>query len=494
MAGERMSLVPQDTVIPVDGLTFLVPSRTFRIEGTLLKGGYVSLATEFALRLLRDAGELPPAEVGAFFGFSERETRALIQELLLDGYILVWSDRVRLSQRGEDAFNPITGDLLMLNIEPFGDTLSLDLVSFAPIDATGGARMPWLSEVEIPDKPKAAAATEAGRHGFRSNFGEWRERRFKGGAASTVRLQSIDEITPLGRGLTPVTVPVSYAPTISDLIEPDFSGLRDRGRRGSREKLVDALSNVVRGIIAPGDHLAAADATAEWDRGILKSPASSTAAGVLRWLQVTHRGVPELPEWLSPSIRLAGSMTFPATASRLFEFIETAVQSDDDAPPVFWLPAEHAAWGRSATLTDVVREMNSEITPEGGIVLLPRADIDDRSRRELVRQYGGGKDGRSQALFGACVAVPPDALPLSLELVVQPTRWAVVLIHVPAPKTGFPVPIGYASTNSDVVDAISTRFAEAIAKAGEASVFWARAGMAPITALEEIRRHLLSTV
>ncbi|TIQ02597.1 MAG: hypothetical protein E5X61_35210 [Mesorhizobium sp.] len=76
----------------------------------------------------------------------------------------------------------------------------------------------------------------------------------------------------------------------------------------------------------------------------------------------------------------------------------------------------------------------------------------------------------------------------------QPTRWAVVLIHVPAPKTGFPVPIGYASTNSDVVDAISTRFAEAIAKAGEASVFWARAGMAPITALEEIRRHLLSTV
>ncbi|OWK26143.1 hypothetical protein AJ87_48795 [Rhizobium yanglingense] len=48
----------EDQVISIDTLTFLVPARNFRVEGTLLKGGYVSLATEFALRLLRDAGEL----------------------------------------------------------------------------------------------------------------------------------------------------------------------------------------------------------------------------------------------------------------------------------------------------------------------------------------------------------------------------------------------------------------------------------------------------
>jgi hypothetical protein len=80
----RPSPEAQETNILVDGITFLVPSRNFRIEGTLLKAGYVNLATEFALRLVRDAGQLPPAEIGAFFGFSERETRAVIQELLLD--------------------------------------------------------------------------------------------------------------------------------------------------------------------------------------------------------------------------------------------------------------------------------------------------------------------------------------------------------------------------------------------------------------------------
>ncbi|MDR9812120.1 hypothetical protein [Rhizobium hidalgonense] len=489
MTGGSTRHEAQDTVIPVDGLTFLIPARTFRIEGTLLKGGYVSLATEFALRLLRDAGELPPGEVGAFYGFSERETGVLVQELLLDGYIELSSDRIRLSKRGEDAFNPVTGELQMLSIESFGDTVSLDLVAFAPVDTMGGARMPWLSEIEIPDKAKAAAATEAGRDGFRSNFGEWRERRFKGLAAATVRLQTVDEITPLGRPLTPLTVPVNYTPMISDLVEPDFGNLRDKGRRGSREKLVDALSNLVRGITSPGDHLVAADTTAEWDRGILTQPAS-TVAGVLSWLQVTHRGALDLPEWLAPSIRLAGSMTLPASASRVFEFIDSAVQLDDDAPPVFWLPAEHAAWGRNASLSDVARELDKD---SGGIVLLPRTDTDDSARKELVRQYGAGKDGRSQPLFTACVALPPNTLPLSLELIVQPTRWALALIHVPAPKTGFPIPIGYASTNQTVVNGICTRLADSIARADEESVFWAPADSVPTTILGELHRQLLST-
>jgi hypothetical protein len=108
MAQEHHAPVPPEGGIPVDELTFMVPVRSFRLEGTLLKGGYVSLATEFALRLLRDAGELPPGEIGAFFGFSERETQALVQELLLDGYIEPSFDRVCLSNRGEEAFDPIT--------------------------------------------------------------------------------------------------------------------------------------------------------------------------------------------------------------------------------------------------------------------------------------------------------------------------------------------------------------------------------------------------
>ncbi|OWK26144.1 hypothetical protein AJ87_48800 [Rhizobium yanglingense] len=184
---------------------------------------------------------------------------------MIDGYVDISSDRVRLSTRGENAFNPASGELEALDIEAFADTVPLDLISFSPVDTAGGARMPWLSELEIKDKTAAAAATSAGEHGFRTNFGEWRDRKFKGGSASMVRLQTMD-VTPLARFTTPISVPVNYAPSISDAIEPDFSKLRDKGRRGSREKLIDALSQALRGIAAPTDQYAAAEITA---RGIM---------------------------------------------------------------------------------------------------------------------------------------------------------------------------------------------------------------------------------
>jgi hypothetical protein len=181
----------------------------------------------------------------------------------------------------------------------------------------------------------------------------------------------------------------------------------------------------------------------------------------------------------------------PATAKKLFEFIELSVQSDDDAPPVFWLPAEHAAWGRNAMLTDVIREVNSEIAPKRGIVLLSRTDTDERSRRDVARLYGPGKDGRSPPLFSACLAISPSALPLSLELIVQPNRWAAVFIHVPAPSSGFPLPVGYVSVNPKLVGAIGARVGELISKASETSVFWMPADKSPADILGECERVLL---
>jgi len=240
--------------------------------------------------------------------------------------------------------------------------------------------------------------------------------------------------------------------------------------------LVNALNTAVRAIIAPGDHAAAAEMTAEWDRGVLKPPTVSGNAGVLTWLQVTHRGVQPLPDELSPSIRLAGSMRLPTSATRLFEFLESAMPSGDGVPPVFWLPAEHAGWGRSATMIDVIRQMKGEVAPERGVVLLARGGADDRARRELIRQYGPGRDGRAPPLFDACVLLP-TALPLSLELIVQPGRWAVALIHVPAPKTGFPVPLGYASANLAVSAAVamSTATVSMVAVVTVRSPLWAAA-------------------
>ncbi|TXM95225.1 hypothetical protein [Methylobacterium sp. WL116] len=487
----RLALVPEDAVIAVDRLTFLVPARRFQVEGTLLRSGYVSLATEFALRLLRDAEVLSPGELGAFLGFSDGETRTLVQELLLDGYLDVDGDRIRLAQKGERAFDPASGELKLLEIEPFSDTVTLDLLSFAPVEVPGTVRLPWLVELELPDKDRAAAASREGTRGFRANFGEWRDGKYRGERASGMRLHTLSgDVVPLARSSVPITIPMTYAPSQSDGIDADFSALRDRGRRDARKELVEALSDAIKRIVAPGDHAEGAATTARWDGGVLVGSAGSPTVSPLLWLQIASRTPPAaLPDMLAPSVRLAGSAISPGVLSVLSHFLDGVAGPGSEDVPVLWVPAAHPAWGASGDLLDVTRRIKSGLSPKAGIVLLPRSDNDDRSKRNLVRAYGGGRDGKQTPLFDACVVIPPHSLPLSLEVILQPGFWAVVLLHVPS-KDGFPVPMGYATRNVGIVDAVASLLGEVVTKLHEPSVAWSARDTRADAVLDGLERHL----
>ena len=469
----RLSLVPEDVVIPVDRLTFLVPARRFKVRGTLLKKGYVSLATEYALRLLRDAGELTHGEIGAFLGFSDGETRTLVQGLLIEGYLDPVEDRLRLADKGERAFDPVSGELTLLDVEPFDEIVTLDLVSFAPVDETGNVRLPWIADLEIPDKERAAAASREGTKGFQSNFGEWRDRRGKAGGNSPTRLHAMaGEAVPLARTTVPISVPVVYAPSQDDGVQPDFGFLRERGRRDARTDLIEALNAAFRRMVAPGDHAEGASLAATWDGGVLVGSRGSSSVNPLSWLQFAALPQPTpLPDTVALSVRLGGAATSPGFLSRLSGFLDGIPGADVEGVPVVWVPAAHAAWGESADIVEVSRTLKAALAPAAGIVLMPRADDDERSRRELRRTYGEGRDGRHPPLFDTCVTIPVGALPRSLELIVQPGAWAVVLLHVPS-RDGFPVPVGYATRNADVVASICRTMAGIAGKLSEASFVW----------------------
>lgn len=487
---ERLSLVPDEIVIPVDRLTFLVPSRAFHIDGMVLRGGYVSVATEFALRLLRDAGELSPGELGTFLGFSELETRTLVQELIVDGYLEVDGDRVVLAQRGLQAFDHVTGELNLLNVEPFADNITLDLVSFAPIETSGRAWLPWLSEVDIQDRQRAAAAREEAAKGFRANFGEWRDRRFFGEGGSAVRLHTVTDVVPLARSTTPVTIPVTYSPSRGESVDPDFSALRDRGRRDARKELIECINDAIRRIVAPGDHVDGARFSSRWDGGALCGGSSASAANPLNWMQFAARVPPApLPELLTPSLRLSGSAMSPSFLNSVSQFLgETGTEASD--VPVIWVPAEHSAWGASSYLLDVTRQIKSGFAHESGLVLMPRSRRDEKSKGALIRSYGEGKNGRQQPLFDTCIALPPDSIPQSLELIVQPGAWAIVLVHIPGPNGGFPIPVGYATRNPNVVRSISDEIKEVVTELPEEAVVWMTRQEDAAVALDDLLRKM----
>lgn len=493
MARSLLTLVPEDVIIPVDRLTFLVPARRFQVEGTLLKNGYVSLATEYAMRLLRDAGELTHGELGAFLGFSDGETRTLVQELMLDGYLDAFDDRIRLAGKGESAFDPVTGELSLLDIETFSERVTLDLVSFAPVDEAGSVRLPWIADLEIPNREKAAAASKEGTQGFRSNFGEWRDRRFKSNGNSPIRLHTISgEAVPLGRSTVPLSVPIMYTPSQGDGIDPDFTFLRERGRRDARRDLIEALNGAVKRMVAPGDHANGASLAASWDGGVLVGPGRSPTVNPLSWLQFAARPEPTpLPVEIAPSVRLGGSVTSPGFLSRLSAFLDGVPGPETEGVPVIWLPATHAAWGLSADLVEVSRTIKESLSPKAGIVLMPRSDDDEKSKRDLQRAYGGGRDGRYAPLFDTCVVVPAHLFPLSLEVIVQPGSWAVVLLHIPS-RDGFPIPVGYATRNVEVVGSICLAISGVVVSLRDAAVAWASHHGDAASVLADLE-HMLET-
>lgn len=487
----RLSLVPDDVIIPVDRLTFMVPARRFHVEGTLFKSSHVSLATEYAMRLLRDAGELTPGELGAFLGFSDLETRTLVQELLLEGYLDAIDDRIRLGPRGERAFDPSTGEITLLDVIPLDEKVTLDLISFAPVDGPDHVRLPWITDVVIPNKEKASAASKEGTDGFRANFGEWRDRRFRKEGNSQVRLHTLSgDVVPLGRSAVPMTVPIVYAPSQGEGIDPDFAFLRDRGRRDARKDLIEALNGAVKRIVSPGDHVEGAAYTKDWDGGVFVGPFKSPTINPLAWMQMASQTPPtSLPVDLSPSVRLGGSVTSTGFLQRLLGFLDGVSGPENEDVPIVWVPASHAAWGASADLVEVTRQIKLNLAPKAGIVLMPRSDADDRSKRALQRAYGGGRDGRPPPLFDTCVVMPVHHIPLSLEMIVQPGLWALVLLHIPS-RDGFPIPIGYATRNKVAVDAIGRALSEDVANLTDAAVVWCAPHARPEAILRDLNQAL----
>ena len=190
------------------------------------------------------------------------------------------------------------------------------------------------------------------------------------------------------------------------------------------------------------------------------------------WIQVT-RGAPAA-SWpdLSPAVRLNGSMFCSGNVEALLSLLRADDDDTREGVPIVWLSAAHRAWGASEALLRVVRELKSALAPRSGIVLLARSGSDDRSRNDLKRSYGSNRDDKDPVVFDACVAVPLGALPLSLEVVVQPGSWAIVLIHCPMSEAGYPVPIGYVTRNGGAVRQVGSMLAEMLERLPSEAAIW----------------------
>lgn len=460
----------------IDSLSFAVRAQKFRVAATVMKRSPVPLATEYAVRLVHLVPDVTAEEIAAFFGFGAAETRVLIQDMLESQLIAERDGRFTLSSRGREAASDQLDDIELFVTEEVTAHQAFDLIAFAPVDdaeLTGGeARL--VPEVAIPDRERAARAIAAAGDAFDHHFQEWHQRHGPRRRPDDVRLHAVDDVQLLRTFAAPFHLPVRYR--LDDAVagvgaaEPDFSGLRNRGRPGSRNALIAAFSARVQGLKAPGDHEDAFAFAANIDGGVLAGVDLRSAAGQAAWaLRCASEQGQLLNGSHGPGRRLLGSSSSEPVRTALLSWTSTVEAERLYVPtPVIWLPPRALHWGRSIAFATLLRDL-AAANPDG-TALLARTDGTPRASRDWARIFG--PRDRQVSLFDRCLAVRTH-LPDALELAVKPGAWALVLVHTPEAVSGYPLAVGYLTAAPHLVSSWRHALAEVAASAaGSRAMLW----------------------
>jgi hypothetical protein len=97
------------------------------------------------------------------------------------------------------------------------------------------------------------------------------------------RLHALEDLQVVRNFAVPVQVPVRYRITDVPGVEADFSDLTSKGRPGSRNPLIEALSAKIQGVRAAVDHADAYDLLAELDGGIFRRDGVGSSSDQATW-------------------------------------------------------------------------------------------------------------------------------------------------------------------------------------------------------------------
>ncbi|QLK60346.1 hypothetical protein GE278_05980 [Enterobacteriaceae bacterium Kacie_13] len=121
-------------ILAIDEITFAIPAQSFAIECSISAEEALPVVTEFALRIAYVCGILSPAQVQEFFGFTKKETDAVIQTLLGER-LIKWNEdeQLELTSYALTRFQDSSDHLpRFFKIQEWSSEVVFDLISFSP--------------------------------------------------------------------------------------------------------------------------------------------------------------------------------------------------------------------------------------------------------------------------------------------------------------------------------------------------------------------------
>lgn len=119
--------------LAIDAITFAIPAQSFAIACAISAEEALPVVTEFALRIAFVCGNLSPIQIQEFFGFSKKETDAVIKALLNERLIQWNEDQLELTPYALARFQDSSDNLpRFFKIQDWSAEVVFDLISFNP--------------------------------------------------------------------------------------------------------------------------------------------------------------------------------------------------------------------------------------------------------------------------------------------------------------------------------------------------------------------------
>jgi hypothetical protein len=452
--------------LAVDEITFAIPAQSFAISCAISAEEALPVVTEFALRIAYVCGTLSPGQLQDFFGFSIKETDAVLQSLL-DERLLQWNDEhLELTSYALARFQDSSDNLpRFFKIQDWSAEVVFDLISFSP--AGRPTRLKRVrSQVELATRnlEQQSRTLQYAEQSFQKNFRQICSKE----KAEIYKISAIDA----GERFS-IPLPCTF--------HLDFEGQTNLRRDinddsfGSRleiaEAITDALSNHGR-----GSNERLTDFIQTFDDGLLSRYVSSEAFDLRRYVQdvfltqIVRSGndrvipvlgalyLPRNAALLTASLKAAMPVVHVVTnvpaAAEAESAIEVATAVDEAQlkPPAIaaphaalWWAPRSSLWARTRGARDLAQKIDGLLavkedgTSSSGVhVVLP---TERNTNRERAFVY--------QDQFSRLLTAEVALMDGSLEIFVVPNILVCAMFHFHLAHQAVAIPIGFLSTEPE---------------------------------------------
>ncbi|CAN5468567.1 hypothetical protein BH10PSE16_BH10PSE16_04560 [soil metagenome] len=451
--------------LAIEEITFAIPAQSFAIACSISAEEALPVVTEFALRIAYVCGTLSSAQIQDFFGFSKKETDAVI-EALLGERLIQWSeDQLELTPYALARFQDSSDNLpRFFKIQDWSAEVVFDLISFSPAGRPNRLRR-VRSQVELATRnfDKQSRSIQFAEQSFQQNFRQI----CKKDKAEIYKISAVDA----GERFS-IPLPCVFhldldgqASVRRDIDDESFGS-----RLEISEAITDALANQER-----GNNESLRDFIRSFDDALLGRYVSGDAFDLRRYAQDVHlsKAAAYDDARVTP---LLGALHLQRNASRLLERIgdelarlEWAIPDEEGsdrvagvheseagaaAIPEFphrdgvWWAPQLTLWARSRGARDLVQKLDQLLEPEaksavsaqknGMRVVVPG---DRRSSRERLSVYWD----QFPRLLGADVSLMNG----NLELLLVPGLLVCAMFHFHLAHQPIAIPIGFMSSHPD---------------------------------------------